>query len=231
MCATQTSRFNQELAALGDSVNAVTVSCDLPFAQARFCGAEEIGNMRTGSDYRERSFGADWGTLINELKILARAVYVLDADGKVAYAQLVPEVTEEPDLRGCPGRAQGPAVAAASGALCACLRVADAGQQIHRVQRLLAAVLGALAQPGGQAAVDRLGLVQEPVLVRVRGREAHRPRQRVFEHLRRRRHVVGLIPGGHSARFRHPHGEPGRTVGRTLQGDPPLAADDLGGLG
>ena len=97
VCATQTTRFNQELAALGDRVNAVTVSCDLPFAQARFCGAEEIANMRTGSDYRERSFGADWGTLINELKILARAVYVLDADGKVVYAQLVPEVTEEPD--------------------------------------------------------------------------------------------------------------------------------------
>ena len=109
VCATQTSRFNQELAALGDNVNAVTVSCDLPFAQARFCGAEDIGNMRTGSDYRERSFGADWGTLINELKILARAVYVLDADGKVVYGQLVPEVTQEtgttrrpwPRSRGC----------------------------------------------------------------------------------------------------------------------------------
>jgi thiol peroxidase len=97
VCATQTTRFNQELAALGDRVNALTVSCDLPFAQARFCGAEEIANMRTGSDYRERSFGADWGMLINELKILARAVYVLDAGGTVVYAQIVPEVTDEPD--------------------------------------------------------------------------------------------------------------------------------------
>ena len=97
VCATQTTRFNGELAGMVDRVNAVTVSCDLPFSQARFCGAAEIANMRTASDYRERSFGAQWGTLIEELKILARAVYVLDADGKVVYAQVVPEVTDEPD--------------------------------------------------------------------------------------------------------------------------------------
>ena len=97
VCATQTKRFNQDLAALSDQVNALTVSCDLPFALARFCGAEDISNMRSGSDYMDRTFGTDWGTLIEELKILTRAVYVLDADGKVVYAQVVPEVTDEPD--------------------------------------------------------------------------------------------------------------------------------------
>ena len=97
VCAIQTKRFNQDLAALGDQVTGLTVSCDLPFAQARFCGAEDIGNMRTGSDYRDRTFGEDWGTLIEELKIMARAVYVLDAAGVVVYAEIVPEVTEEPD--------------------------------------------------------------------------------------------------------------------------------------
>lgn len=97
VCAAQTSRFNEELAALGDKVNAVTVSCDLPFAQVRFCGAADIANMRVASDYQERAFGADWGTLIEELKLLTRAVYVLDADGTIVYEQVVPEVTAEPD--------------------------------------------------------------------------------------------------------------------------------------
>lgn len=97
VCATQTKRFNEELAALGDQINAVTVSLDLPFAQGRFCGAEGISNIRTGSDYQERSFGQNWGMLIEELKLLARGVFVLDANGKVVYAETVKEVTEEPN--------------------------------------------------------------------------------------------------------------------------------------
>ena len=95
-CATQTKRFNQELAALGDSTNAVTVSRDLPFAQARFCGAEDI-KMRTASDYQTHAFGDDYGLTIDELKLLTRAILVLDADGKVVYKQIVPEVSEEPN--------------------------------------------------------------------------------------------------------------------------------------
>lgn len=95
-CATQTKRFNQELAALGDQVHAVTVSRDLPFAQARFCGAEEI-KMRTASDYQTHQFGSDYGLTIAELKLLTRAVIVLDATGKVVYQQIVPEVAGEPD--------------------------------------------------------------------------------------------------------------------------------------
>ena len=69
----------------------------LPFAQGRFCGAEGISNMQTASDYQNRSFGNNWGMLIEELKLLARGVFVLDADGKVTYAETVPEVTSEPN--------------------------------------------------------------------------------------------------------------------------------------
>ena len=97
VCAMQTKKFNDQLAALGDRINAVTVSMDLPFAMNRFCGAENIKNMRVGSDYQDRNFGTNWGTLIEELKILARAVFVLDANGKVVHAEYVSEVTSEPD--------------------------------------------------------------------------------------------------------------------------------------
>jgi thiol peroxidase len=97
VCQVQTKTFNTRLAALGDRVNAVTVSLDLPFAMNRFCGAEEIKGLRTGSDYMDRSFGTSWGVLIDELKILARAVFVLDSQGVVRYAQVVKEVASEPD--------------------------------------------------------------------------------------------------------------------------------------
>lgn len=97
VCALQTKKFNESLARLGDRVNALTVSLDLPFAMNRFCGAESIKNMRVGSDYQDRNFGTNWGTLINELKIECRAVFVLDKDGKVTYAQYVPEVASEPE--------------------------------------------------------------------------------------------------------------------------------------
>jgi thioredoxin-dependent peroxiredoxin len=97
VCQVQTKTFNQRLGALGDKVQAVTVSLDLPFAMNRFCGAESITALKTGSDYMDRSFGTAWGVLIDELKILARAVFVLDAQGVVRYAQVVKEVAEEPD--------------------------------------------------------------------------------------------------------------------------------------
>jgi thiol peroxidase len=97
VCQTQTKKFNEQLAKLGDSVNAVTVSLDLPFAMNRFCGAENITALKTGSDYQDRSFGNNWGMLIEELKILARGTFVLDSSGKVIYAETVPEVTDEPN--------------------------------------------------------------------------------------------------------------------------------------
>jgi len=100
VCAIQTKKFNAELGALEGKVNAVTVSRDLPFAMNRFCGAEEIKELKVGSDYQNGSFGHAWGVMIDELKLLARAVYVLDGNGKVTYAQIVPEVTSEPDYAG-----------------------------------------------------------------------------------------------------------------------------------
>ncbi len=97
VCQIQTKRFNQDLASLGDKVNSVTVSCDLPFAQNRFCGAEDVKNMRVGSDYQTGKFGHDWGVMIDELKLLARSVFVLDSQGKIVYCEIVPEVTQEPN--------------------------------------------------------------------------------------------------------------------------------------
>jgi thiol peroxidase len=97
VCQVQTKKFNQDLGSLGDQINAVTVSLDLPFAMNRFCGAEEITSMRVGSDYQDRNFGNNWGVLIEELKLLARAVFVLDGGGNVVHAETVGEVTDEPN--------------------------------------------------------------------------------------------------------------------------------------
>ncbi len=97
VCATQTKKFNEELAALGDKINALTVSADLPFAMNRFCGAENVTNLRSASDYQDRNFGKNWGMLIEELQLLARGTFVLDADCKIVYAETVPEVTDEPN--------------------------------------------------------------------------------------------------------------------------------------
>ena len=97
VCQIQTKKFNVELGALGDKVNALTVSRDLPFAMNRFCGAEDIKSMKVGSDYQNGNFGNSFGLMIDELKLLTRAVYVLDAQGKVVYKEIVPEVTQEPN--------------------------------------------------------------------------------------------------------------------------------------
>lgn len=97
VCQAQTKKFNEELSSLGDKITALTVSLDLPFAMNRFCGAESIKNMRVASDYQDRNFGQHWGMLIEELKLLARGVFVLDKDGKVVYAEQVKEVAEHPN--------------------------------------------------------------------------------------------------------------------------------------
>ena len=97
VCQMQTKKFNQSLGDYGDRINAVTVSLDLPFAQNRFCGAENIKNIRSASDYQDRNFGQSYGTLIEELKILSRAIFILDAQGKVVHAEYVPEVASEPN--------------------------------------------------------------------------------------------------------------------------------------
>lgn len=97
VCDTETRRFNQEAAGLPGNVVVLTVSQDLPFAQKRWCGATGIDRVVTLSDYRNRSFGKNYGVLIEELVLLARAVFVVDANDIVRYVQIVPEVTSEPD--------------------------------------------------------------------------------------------------------------------------------------
>jgi len=97
VCDTMTRRFNQEAAELPESVAIYTISVDLPFAQKRWCGNAGIDRVRTLSDYQDRSFGLNYGLLLKDLKLLARAVYVIDRNDKVAYAELVPEVTAEPN--------------------------------------------------------------------------------------------------------------------------------------
>jgi thiol peroxidase len=96
-CDMQTRRFNSEAANMGDDVVILTVSMDLPFAQSRWCGAAGVEQVITLSDHREAAFGEAYGLLIKELRLLGRAVLVLDRQGVVRYSQLVKEVSEEPD--------------------------------------------------------------------------------------------------------------------------------------
>jgi thiol peroxidase len=97
VCDQQTRRFNEEAAKLPANVEVLTVSVDLPFAQARFCGAANIDRVKTLSDHRELSFGHAYGVLIKELKLLARSVFVIDAADRVQYVELVKEVTNHPN--------------------------------------------------------------------------------------------------------------------------------------
>ena len=97
VCDTMTRKFNEKAAQLPENVVVLTVSVDLPFAQKRWCGNAGIERIQTVSDYQERSFGLNYGLLLKELKLLARAVYVIDKAGKVAYREIVKEVTAEPD--------------------------------------------------------------------------------------------------------------------------------------
>jgi thiol peroxidase len=97
VCDMETRRFNTEAGKLGDKVAVLTISMDLPFAQKRWCAAAGVENLTTVSDHRDAAFGSAWGLLIKELRLLARAVYVVDKEGVVRYAQLVKEIAEEPD--------------------------------------------------------------------------------------------------------------------------------------
>lgn len=107
VCDTETRRFNQEAAALPDSIVVLTVSLDLPFAQKRWCGAAGIEKVTTLSDYRERSFGNAYGVIIKELLLLSRAIFVVDANDTIRYIQIVPEVTSEPDYAAVIAAAKG----------------------------------------------------------------------------------------------------------------------------
>ncbi len=100
VCSMQTKKFDEGLKAMGDSVAAYTVSLDLPFAQTRFCTAENVTSMKTISDTHNHSFGKNWGVLIESglpLPLLARAVFVVDKTGKITHAEYVAEVTNHPN--------------------------------------------------------------------------------------------------------------------------------------
>ncbi|MBL8822124.1 MAG: thiol peroxidase [Planctomycetia bacterium] len=99
VCSVQTQKFNKELAAFAEKLNSYTVSLDLPFAMNRFCSdaAHTIDQLHNLSDYMDRSFGTATGTLIDEVKLLSRAVFVVDKTGTVAYAEYVGEAGKEPN--------------------------------------------------------------------------------------------------------------------------------------
>ena len=97
VCDVMTRRFNEEAAGLGEEAIVLTISMDLPFAQKRWCGAAGVENVQTLSDHKEASFGTAYGVLIKELRLLARAVFVVDKGGVVRYLELVKELTEEPN--------------------------------------------------------------------------------------------------------------------------------------
>ncbi|MFN0070755.1 MAG: thiol peroxidase [Chloroflexota bacterium] len=96
VCDTETRRWDKERAALGDDVEMLTVSMDLPMAQKRWCGAAEVGH-RTASSHRDEAFATSYGVLVKELRLLARTVFVVGKDGKVAYAEYVKEIASEPN--------------------------------------------------------------------------------------------------------------------------------------
>lgn len=97
VCEMETRRFNVEADKLPGDVVVLTVSRDLPFAQARWCAANGIQKVVTVSDYRDFGFAHDYGVLLEDLGLLTRAVFVVDKQGIIQYIQFVPEVTQEPD--------------------------------------------------------------------------------------------------------------------------------------
>ena len=99
VCDAETRKFNEEAAKL-DGVEVITVSMDLPFAAARWCGAAGIDNVKVCSDFRNKDFGKEYGVLLADgplAGVLARVIFVIGKDGKIAYKQVVPEITQEPN--------------------------------------------------------------------------------------------------------------------------------------
>ena len=97
VCDLQAKRFNKMVAEVSEDVVILNISLDLPFANARWCGATDSEKIVTLSDYKEREFGLSYGVLIKELKLLARSIWVVDKDGKLAYNEIVPETVNEPN--------------------------------------------------------------------------------------------------------------------------------------
>lgn len=97
VCSAQTHRFNKEAASLNENIQIITLSNDLPFALGRFCGAEGITNLVTLSDHKELDFGLKYGFVVEELRLLARGIVVIDKDNTVKYVEYVAEMTNEPN--------------------------------------------------------------------------------------------------------------------------------------
>lgn len=97
VCDAETRRFNEEASKLPGDVQILTISMDLPFAQARWCGAAGVDKVTTLSDWRGAEFGQKYGALIKELHLLARAVFVIDRNDNVVYSEYVKEVANHPD--------------------------------------------------------------------------------------------------------------------------------------
>ncbi len=96
VCDLQTQRFEQEAAKFKDVI-IYAISMDLPFAQARYCGAHNITNLKTLSDHRDASFGHAYGVLIEELRLLSRAIFIIDRNEITQYVEYVPDVSQHPD--------------------------------------------------------------------------------------------------------------------------------------
>ncbi len=97
VCDAQTRRFNEAAAELGDNVVVLTISADLPFAQARWCGAAGVDQVQTLSDHFDLNFGDSYGVHIKELRLDTRAIFVVDSSGTIVHAEYVPEMTDHPD--------------------------------------------------------------------------------------------------------------------------------------
>lgn len=97
VCDAQTRRFNEAAADLGENVVVLTISADLPFAQARWCGAAGVDQVQTLSDHVDMNFGDSYGVHIKELRLDTRAIFVVDSSGTLVYAEYVPEMTDHPD--------------------------------------------------------------------------------------------------------------------------------------
>lgn len=98
VCDMQARKFNEEAVKLGKDIIVFNISVDLPFAIERFCGVAGIDKVIVVSDHRDASFGTSYGVLIKELRLLARAIFVLDKEDIIRYKEIVPEVTNPPDF-------------------------------------------------------------------------------------------------------------------------------------
>lgn len=97
ICDAQTRRMNEEASSLGEQAVVLTVSADLPMAQARWCGAAGVENVKMLSDYKDMAFGEAYGTKIDELRLDQRAIFIIDGDDMVRYVEYVPEIAQHPD--------------------------------------------------------------------------------------------------------------------------------------